>query len=73
MKKMLLFEDFNLLRHLKNRGVDTEQTKVVIDEESGDTFFFLYNLSGQMVGYQKYNPKYPKKGQSKADDPKKVK
>lgn len=73
MKKMLLFEDFNLLRHLKNRGVDTEKTKVVIDEESGDTFFFLYNLSGQMVGYQKYNPKYPKKGQSKSEDPKKVK
>ncbi len=73
MEKILLFEDFNLLKHLKKRGVDTDQTKIVVDEESGDTFFFLYNLSGQMVGYQKYNPKYPKNGQSKAEDPKKVK
>ena len=73
MKNMLLFEDFNLLNHLKGRGIDTNKTKLVIDEESGDTFFFLYNLSGQMVGYQKYNPLYPKKGQRKAEDPRKVK
>jgi hypothetical protein len=64
MKHLLLFENFNTTSHLKGRGIDTEKTRVIIDEESGDTFFFLYNLTGQMVGYQKYNPKFPKKGQN---------
>ena len=75
MKYLFLFEDFDTQEHLKTRGVDSSKTKVIIDEESGDSFFFLYNLSGQMVGYQKYNPKYDKKGQnSKAlDDPRKTK
>ena len=64
MRYLLLFENFDTTSHLKGRGIDTEKTRVIIDEESGDTFFFLYNLTGQMVGYQKYNPKFPKKGQS---------
>lgn len=51
----------NLLDHLKSRGLDTSKTHVLYDEESSDTYFFLYNLSGQMIGYQKYNPKGIKK------------
>ena len=51
----------NLLDHLKSRGLDTEKTHVLYDEESGNTYFFLYNLSGQMIGYQKYNPEGVKK------------
>lgn len=75
MKYLLLFESFDVRSHLRHRGVDTGKTNVIIDEESGDTFFFLYNLSGQMVGYQKYNSLYDKKGQDSKllDDPKKTK
>ena len=70
MKHLLLFESFDTESHLKGRGVDTNKTRVIIDEETGDTFFFLYNLTGQMVGYQKYNPAYPKKGQKDLGDAK---
>ena len=79
MKYLFLFEDFNpgddMTAHLKSRGIDASKTRYVLDEDSGDTFFFLYNLSGQMVGYQKYNPLYDKKGQDarKMGDPKKTK
>ena len=67
MNHLFIFEDFNTINHLKERGIDPDKTKVIIDEESGDSFFFLYNLSGQIVGYQKYNSKYPKVGQNKLD------
>jgi DNA primase len=70
MKHLLLFEAFDTESHLKQRGVDTNKTRVIIDKDSGDTFFFLYNLTGQMVGYQKYNPAYPKKGQRDLGDAK---
>lgn len=75
MKYLLLFENFDTKSHLKERGIDPDKTQLIIDEESGDTFFFLYNFSGQMVGYQKYNPAYDKKGQSskKLGDPRKTK
>ncbi len=64
MKYLLLFENFDLKSHLNERGIDTEKTQLISDEDSGDTYFFLYNFSGQMVGYQKYNPLYPKVGQN---------
>ena len=60
MKHLLLFENYDMTEHLRGRGIDPDKTRVIIDEESGDSFFFLYNLSGEMVGYQKYNPTYPK-------------
>lgn len=63
MKYLKNFESIDISNHLKSRGLN-DNNRVVIDEETGDTFFFLYNLSGQMVGYQKYNPNYPKKGHS---------
>lgn len=62
IKNFKLFE-LHIYTHLKDRGIDPDKTQLIIDDESGDVFFFLYNLSGQMVGYQKYNPKFPKKGQ----------
>jgi len=73
MKYLLLFEAFDIESHLKDRGIDVKKTRTIIDKERGDTYFFLYNLSGQMVGYQKYNPDYPKAGQSKAVNPRLVK
>ena len=74
MKYLNLFESY-LTDHLKERGIDVEKTRVILDEKIGDVYFFLYNLSGQMVGYQKYNPNYKKKGQNSthADDPRLVK
>lgn len=75
MRYIMLFEQFDLTGHLKERGVDATKTQLIMDEESGDTYFFLYNLTGQMVGYQKYNPNYDKKGQNSKllSDPKKTK
>ena len=52
MKHLLLFEAFDIITHLKGRGVDPNQTRVIIDEKTEDVYFFLYNLSGQMVGFQ---------------------
>ena len=70
MRHLYLFERFDTISHLKERGIDIKQTRVIIDDKGGDVFFFLYNLSGQLIGYHKYNPKYPKTGQNKLDDPK---
>ncbi len=43
-------------QHLKERGVDTSKTKVIVDKESNTATFLIYNLSGQLIGYQFYNP-----------------
>ena len=71
MKYLKLFESYStdIHSHLKGRGVDPDQNRVIIDDQTQDVYFFLYNLSGQMVGYQKYNPNYPKTGQSNLNDP----
>lgn len=71
MRYLKLFEYFTIQDHLKERGIDPEKTRVIIDND--DTYFFLYNLSGQMVGYQKYNPHYVKTGQSNLSDPRMAK
>ena len=42
MNHLFIFEDFNTINHLKERGIDPDKTIVIIDEESGDSFFFLY-------------------------------
>lgn len=54
-----------LEKHLRSRGVDALKTKVVIDEESGIATFLLYNLSGQLIGYQRYNPTGTKQHQGR--------
>ena len=73
MKYLLLYEKYDILSHLKDRGIDPDKTKVVIDEKTNDVYFYLYNLSSQMVGFQKYNPNYVKTGQSNLDDPRMAK
>lgn len=73
MNFLLLFEEFNIQDHLKFRGIDTSKTRTIIDEETEDVYFFLYNLSGKMVGFQKYNRNYEKTGQSNLDDPRMAK
>lgn len=47
--------------HLKSRGVDPSHTQVIIDKENNIATFILYNLSGQLIGYQRYNPNGNKK------------
>jgi len=61
IKKYIKFinEEFD---HLKSRGVDPKRTHFVHDTESNNTYFFLYNLSGESIGYQKYNPDNEKAG-----------
>lgn len=59
IKKSLVESEINILSHLKSRGIK-DFNGIHVDQESGDTFFTLYNFSGQIVGYQKYNPNYPK-------------
>ena len=50
-----------LLTHLKNRYVNTELYKgLTVSEEEQTATFFLWNLSGQLVGYQEYKPGRPK-------------
>jgi len=51
-----ILNEVDILSHLKSRGVDPKKTRVITDEKSGSAYFFLYNLSGKIVGYQRYNP-----------------
>ena len=57
------YEKFNEdLDHLSTRGIDPNVTYFVHDDQSNNTYFFLYNLSGECIGYQKYNPDNEKAG-----------
>ena len=66
--KKFIVENY-IRQHLIDRGVDISDRRlfpIFIDSESDVAYFPLYNLSGQMVGYQRYNPK-GKKDIVKAD------
>ena len=49
-------EEISVLDNLKERGVDLNKTYVITDIETNVATFLLYNLSGQLIGYQQYNP-----------------
>ncbi len=50
-----------LLKHLTSRHVNVELYKgLTISEDDFSATFFLWNLSGQLVGYQQYRPERPK-------------
>lgn len=50
-------EEINSIRnHLISRGLDPDRIGLITDEKTKRAYFFLYNLSGQLVGYQQYNP-----------------
>lgn len=55
------------MQHLKRRHLNVELHRPVVDEENRVATFFLYNLSGSLVGYQQYRPDGDKKS---ANDPK---
>ena len=46
----------NLEQHLRSRHLDLDLHRPAIDELEGVATFYLWNLSGQMVGYQQYRP-----------------
>ena len=50
--------------HLKDRHLNLELHRPMVDEENRVATFFLYNLSGALVGYQQYRPEGEKKPQN---------
>jgi hypothetical protein len=54
-------------QHLKQRRLDTYIHKTWIDKEKDIATFALWNLSGQLIGYQRYNPEGSKKANTPAD------
>ena len=53
--------------HLKERHYNTVLHSTIISGDETEAYFMLWNLSGQIVGYQKYNPSYTK---NQKNDPK---
>jgi hypothetical protein len=51
----------NVLQNLRSRYFDTKLHTHWVDEEEGVATFPLWNLTGQMVGYQQYRPSATKK------------
>ena len=55
----------NLQTHLKNRNVNLELYPDCILSEKTNTFtMYLWNLSGQLLGFQTYKPNCPKNDSS---------
>ena len=50
-----------VLEHLKSRHLDVNLHRPMVDEVERVATFYLYNLSGQLVGYQQYRPEGDKK------------
>jgi len=63
----ITLESISVSDNLKERGVDTSKTRVIVSEEENTAAFLLYNSSGQLVGYQQYRPGASK---SQNNDPK---
>jgi DNA primase len=59
-------------QHLRERGLNPQTTRVIIDKESGVATFLIVDPSGKFIGYQKYDPTKDKK-QRPGDDPKNLK
>ena len=56
-----------LYEHLLERGLEPTKYHVIIDEEEYIATFLLYDITGKIVGYQRYNPRSTDK---KTNDPK---
>jgi hypothetical protein len=52
---------FNIKQHLKERHLNLELHRPILDLELNIATFLFYNLSEQLVGYQQYNPNGNKK------------
>lgn len=51
----------NIVEHLKDRHLNLELHNPILDLELNIATFLFYNFSGQIVGYQQYNPNGNKK------------
>lgn len=51
----------NLKNHLKERHLNLELHRPFLDDALNIVTFYCWNLSGQLVGYQQYNPNGNKK------------
>ncbi len=51
----------NIKTHLKQRHLNINLHPTIIDSNTNTATFLLYNLSGQLTGYQFYNPQGSKK------------
>ena len=60
-------EHLSLKDHLISRGYHPEPLGSILSEEEGLAYFLLWNLSGQLVGYQQYLPNAPKAGHHPKD------
>lgn len=47
----------SIRQHLMSRGLNPDSHSVIIDDANDIASFLLYNLSGQITGYQQYNPR----------------
>ena len=50
-----------LKQHLQSRHLDLDLHRPMLDDAEGVATFYLWNLSGQLVGYQQYRPLGDKK------------
>jgi hypothetical protein len=50
-----------VVEHLASRHLNVELHRPVVDEAERVATFYLYNLSGALVGYQQYRPEGEKK------------
>lgn len=50
-----------MLAHLRSRHLDLDLHRPMVDEVERVATFFLWNLSGQLVGYQQYRPEGEKR------------
>jgi hypothetical protein len=51
---------YTLRKHLESRRLFPEHYRCYLDEGSNIATFYIFNLSGQWIGYQTYNPHMPK-------------
>ena len=50
-------KESDIRKHLRSRSLDPDKTRVHIDDEKGLATFPIFNkVTGQMIGYQQYNP-----------------
>ena len=56
-----------LVSHLASRDYTPDSLGSILSKESGVIYFLLWNLSGQLVGFQQYIPNAPKSGNHPKD------
>ena len=59
-----MLQQQDLLTHLRGRHLNVELHRPMLDEQERVATFFLWNLSGQLVGYQQYRTEGEKKPQN---------